>query len=151
MRHRLLQRAVLPIVVALATLAGTASVAEAAPAAPATPLLTGRPAAVAVALATPAPRPFLTAVTDRGVAPAWSRFRIVGHLSPGNAGERIVVQRRLAGGRWTEFPAATLTRVDGSYTCAVVSGRRGVNEFRMVRFGAGGSPLVSNTTTIVVS
>ncbi|MBI1758234.1 MAG: hypothetical protein HYR62_03270 [Actinobacteria bacterium] len=139
--RRLLQRALLPPAAALVTLSALTSVAVAAPVAAPAPAATGARTPLA----------FLTAVTDRGATPAWSRFRLVGMLSPGRAGDRVVVQRRLAGGRWTAFPAATVTRSDGSYVCPVVSGRRGGNDFRVVRYAAGGGPtLVSNITSIVV-
>jgi len=141
---------------ALLLAAAAATTLLAAGAAPATALApaasrtaTAAPAPVVAAAA--APRAFLTAVTDRGSAPAWGTFRLVGKLSPARAGERIVVQRRLGSGPWAAFQASTVTRADGLYAIPMVSGRRGVNQFRTVRAAIAGRPtVVSNVTTITI-
>lgn len=108
------------------------------------------PAARVPAAGAPArPRPFLTAVADVDSATAWRTFHLVGRLSPPRPGERILVQRRLPGGQWRAFPAATRVRADGTFTCAIRSGRRGLNEFRLLRHGhAGAATIVSNTAPI---
>lgn len=131
-----MRRTVLLLAAAGSILATTALPAAAAP--------TPRAATTAAA-----PQPFLTAVTDRGTAAAWSTFTLVGKLSPALAGERIAVQRKLGTGPWTSFAASTVTRADGTYVCPIASGRPGMNQFRTVRFAVGGRPtVVSNVTGI---
>jgi hypothetical protein len=139
------------LIAAGAVLAAAAMPASAAPLTAAAPVAAAPATTWVAAAATSAPRPFLTAVTDRASATAWSTFRLVGKLSPARAGERVVVQRRLGAGLWSAFNAVAHTRADGTYSCPMVSGRRGVNQFRTVRFAAGGQPtVVSNATVITI-
>jgi hypothetical protein len=50
----------------------------------------------------------------------------------GIARNTVVQVERLENKKWVKFPAMTLVNRDGTYSVAVLSGRVGLNEFRVV-------------------
>jgi hypothetical protein len=65
---------------------------------------------------------------------------------PGHAGAWLQVQQRVGGGPWRDFPV-TVTVRGGGFRTWVASGRRGVNQFRVLDRASGGA---SAPVTVVV-
>jgi hypothetical protein len=91
----------------------------------------------------------LTLESSVGSVAANGEIRLSGRIQP-PAGVTLQVQRRLDGGDWSDFPVTTRSRDDGTYSTVVRSGRKGVNDFRVVT-EVGGEQVVSPSVTVTIS
>lgn len=90
----------------------------------------------------------LTADTE-SIAPN-NEINLDGSIESGEEGVGLRLERSLDGGDWTEFDLTTplTTNAEGTFSTYVVTGREGVNAFRVVR--TDDESVVSNEVEVTV-
>ncbi len=95
------------------------------------------------AVSTPAVAKSVTIKAAGTYVPLWAKVPLTGKTT-GIAANTVVQVQRLQAGKWVNFPATTKVTSRGTYSVWVVSGRAGVNKFRVVAAHTA-SPSVSIT------
>lgn len=78
------------------------------------------------------------------------RFDLTGAIEPAEEGVQLRLERSVDGGEWSEFDLSTPLTTDagGSFRTWVITGREGVNSFRVVR--TDDDSVVSNEVEVTV-